>query len=131
MSVRNLRQLFAPKSVALVGATERSGSVGVTVLRNLQESGFKGAVYPVNPKYDSIGGMRAWPNVSSLPSAPDLAIICTPPHTVPGIVKALGELGTRAAIVMSAGLSSARDLRGRSLKQATLDAANPDRKSVV
>jgi acetyltransferase len=125
MSVRNLRQLFSPKSVALVGATERPGSVGATVLRNLQESGFKGPVYPVNPKYDSIGGMRAWPGVSSLPAAPDLAIICTPPPTVPGIVKALGELGTRAAIVMSAGLASARDLRGRSLKQATLDAANP------
>jgi acetyltransferase len=125
MSVRNLRQLFAPKSVALVGASERPGSVGATVLRNLRESGFKGPVYPVNPKYDSIGGMRAWPDVSSLPQAPDLAIVCTPPHTVPGIVKALGELGTRAAIVMSAGLSSARDLRGRSLKQATLDAANP------
>jgi acetyltransferase len=125
MSVRNLRQLFAPESVALVGATERPGSVGATVLRNLRESGFKGQVYPVNPKYDSIGGMRAWPDVASLPQAPDLAIVCTPPPTVPGIVKALGELGTRAAIVMSAGLSSARDLRGRSLKQATLDAANP------
>jgi acetyltransferase len=125
MSIRNLRQLLAPKSVALVGATERPGSVGATMLRNLREGGFKGPVYPVNPKYDSIGGMQAWPDVASLPAAPDLAIICTPPPTVPGIVKALGELGTRAAIVMSAGLDSARDLRGRSLKQATLDAANP------
>jgi acetyltransferase len=128
MSVRNLRQLFAPKSVALVGASERPGSVGATVLRNLREGGFKGQIFPVNPKYDSIAGLRAWPNVASLaslPSAPDLAIICTPPPTVPGIIKALGELGTRAAVVMSAGLSTARDLRGRSLKQATLDAAHP------
>jgi predicted CoA-binding protein len=67
MSVRNLRQLFAPKSVALVGATERPGSVGATVLRNLREGGFKGQVYPVNPKYDSIAGLRAWPDVASLP----------------------------------------------------------------
>jgi acetyltransferase len=125
MSVRNLRQLFAPKSVALVGATERPGSVGATVLRNLHDSGFKGQIYPVNPKYDSIAGLRAWPDVASLPAVPELAIICTPPATIPGIVKALGELGTRAAVVMSAGLSTARDLRGRSLKQATLDAAHP------
>jgi acetyltransferase len=125
MSIRNLRQMLAPKSVALVGATERPGSVGATMLRNLREGGFKGPLYPVNPKYDSIGGLQAWPDVSRLPAAPELAIICTPPGTVPGIVKALGELGTRAAIVMSAGLDTARDLRGRSLKQATLDAANP------
>jgi acetyltransferase len=125
MSVRNLRQLFAPKSVALVGATERPGSVGATVLRNLTEGGFKGQIFPVNPKYDRIGGLQAWPDVGKLPSAPELAIICTPPATIPGIVKALGELGTRAALVMSAGLDTARDLRGRSLKQATLDAAHP------
>jgi acetyltransferase len=125
MSVRNLRQLFAPKSVALVGASERPGSVGATVLRNLQEGGFKGQLYPVNPKYESLGGLRAWPDVASLPAAPELAIICTPPSTIPGIVKALGELGTRAAVVMSAGLSTGRDLLGRSLKQAMLDAANP------
>jgi acetyltransferase len=125
MSVRNLRQLFAPKSVALVGATERAGSVGATMLRNLREGGFSGPVYPVNPKYETIAGLRAWPDVSSLPQAPELAIICTPPATVPAIVRALGELGTRAAIVMSAGMATARDPRGRSLRQAMLDAANP------
>src|SRR5437763_11933987 len=111
MSVRNLRQLFAPKSVALVGATERAGSVGATMLRNLREGGFSGPIYPVNPKYDSIAGLRAWPDVASLPQAPELAIICTPPPTVPAIVRALGELGTRAAIVMSAGMATARDPR--------------------
>jgi acetyltransferase len=125
MSVRNLRQLFAPKSVALVGATERPGSVGATVLRNLIDGGFEGLIFPVNPKYDSLGGLQAWPDVAKLPSAPDLAIICTPPATIPGIVKALGMLGTRAALIMSAGLDTARDPRGRSLKQATLDAAYP------
>jgi acetyltransferase len=125
MSVRNLRQLFAPKSVALVGATERAGSVGATMLRNLREGGFSGPVYPVNPKYETIAGLRAWPDVASLPAVPELAIICTPPPTVPAIVRALGILGTRAAIVMSAGMATARDARGRSLRQAMLDAANP------
>lgn len=125
MSVRNLRQLLAPKSVALVGASERPGSVGATVWRNLLEGGFKGTLFPVNPKYDTLGGHRVWADVSDLPQAPELAIICTPPATVPAIVRALGELGTRAAIVMTAGLATARDLRGRSLRQAMLDAANP------
>ncbi|MGB9109918.1 MAG: CoA-binding protein, partial [Telluria sp.] len=106
MSVRNLRQLFAPKSVALVGATERPGSVGATVLRNLQDGGYQGRIFPVNPKYASIAGLPAWADVARLPSAPDLAIVCTPPATIPAIVKALGELGTRAAIVMSAGLDT-------------------------
>jgi len=125
MSVRNLRQLFAPKSVALVGASERPGSVGATVLRNLLDGGFAGMLYPVNPKYDILAGREVWHDVGKLPQAPELAIICTPPSTIPGIVRTLGELGTRAAIVMTAGLSSARDQRGRSLRQAMLDAANP------
>jgi acetyltransferase len=125
MSIRNLKQLFAPKSVALVGASERPGSVGATMLRNLREGGFKGPLYPVNPKYETLDGLQVWPDVARLPQAPDLAIICTPPPTIPGIVRSLGELGTRAAIVMSAGVSTARDLRGRSIKQAMLDAANP------
>jgi acetyltransferase len=125
MSVRNLRQLFAPRSVALVGASERPGSVGATMLDNLLAGGFKGAIYPVNPKYDRLAGLQVWHDVARLPQAPDLAVICTPAPTVPGIVRALGELGTRAAIVMSAGLAHARDTRGRSLRQATLDAANP------
>ncbi|MFS2027540.1 GNAT family N-acetyltransferase [Massilia sp. CT11-137] len=125
MSVRNLKQLFAPKSVALVGASERPGSVGATMLRNLREGGFKGRLYPVNPKYETLDGLEVWRDVARLPAAPDLAIICTPPSTIPAIVRSLGELGTRAAIVMSAGVSTARDLRGRSIKQAMLDAANP------
>jgi acetyltransferase len=125
MSVRNLKQLFAPASVALVGASERSGSVGATMLRNLREGGFKGALYPVNPKYDTLDGLQVWADVGDLPQAPDLAIICTPPATIPAIVRRLGELGTRAAIVMSAGVSTARDQGGRGIKQAMLDAANP------
>jgi acetyltransferase len=125
MSVRNLRQLFAPKSVALVGASQRPGSVGATLLHNLREGGFKGELYAVNPKYDELDGLKVWRDVADLPAAPELAIICTPPPSIPAIVRTLGAMGTRAAIVMSAGLSTARDLRGRSLKQATLDAANP------
>ncbi|NHZ65416.1 bifunctional acetate--CoA ligase family protein/GNAT family N-acetyltransferase [Massilia genomosp. 1] len=125
MSVRNLHQLFAPTSVAIIGASARPHSVGATVLRNVIEGGFAGAIYPVNPKYDSLAGLRVYARVSSLPAAPDLAIICTPPSTVPGIVRQLGEAGTRAAIILTAGLSGMHDSGARSLRQAALDAAKP------
>ena len=125
MSVRNLGKLFAPRSVALIGASERPGSLGATLLRNLMAGGFRGAIHPVNPKYTMLAGLPVAASVADLASAPDLAVICTPPATVPALIRQLGEKGTRAAVVLSAGLAQARDERGRSLRQAMLDAANP------
>ena len=125
MSIRNLDRLFAPRSVALVGASERPGSLGATLLHNLTAGGFRGTVHPVNPKYTELGGLSVVASVAELATAPDLAVICTPPETVPAIIRQLGEKGTRAAVVLSAGLLETRDERGRSLKQAMLDAAHP------
>ena len=125
MSVRNLGKLFAPRSVALVGASDRPGSLGATLLRNLVAGGFRGTIYPVNPKHTELAGLPVAASVAELPAAPDLAVICTPPATIPAIIRQLGEKGTRAAIVLSAGLADARDEGGRSLRQAMLDAANP------
>lgn len=128
MSVRNLDYLFAPTSVAVIGASERPHSVGATVLRNMVEGGFKGQIYPVNPKYQALAGLTAYARVRDLPQVPQLAIICTPPATVPGLVRELGEAGTRAAIVLTAGLGASFDGAGtqaRSIKQAMLDAARP------
>ncbi|MES2901242.1 MAG: bifunctional acetate--CoA ligase family protein/GNAT family N-acetyltransferase [Pseudomonadota bacterium] len=127
MSVRNLDRLFAPQSVAIIGASERPGSVGATVLRNVMQGGFKGQIFPVNPKHENamLGGALCWARVSALPVAPDLAIICTPPATVPSIIRQLGERGTRAAIVLTAGLNTQYDAQGRTLRQAALDAARP------
>lgn len=125
MSVRNLEHLFAPKSVALVGASERPGSLGATLLHNLLAGGFKGEVWPVNPKYGELAGRRCYAGVAELPAAPALAVICTPPATIPAIVRQLGERGTRAAVVLSSGMSDGRTARGRGLRQAMLDAAHP------
>jgi acetyltransferase len=125
MSVRNLEHLFAPRSVAVVGASDKPHSVGATVLHNLVEGGFKGEIYPVNPKHASLAGRKAYPTVTIIGAAPDLAVICTPPATVPGIIAELGAAGTRAAIVLTAGLGALHDAAGRSLKQAALDAAQP------
>jgi acetyltransferase len=125
VSVRNLERLFQPQSVAVIGASDRAGSVGALVMRNLLEAPFAGPVWPVNLAHDQVAGRQAWRDVASLPAVPDLAVICTPAATVPALVDALGRKGTRAAIVLSAGMASARTADGRTLQQAMLDAARP------
>ena len=118
MSIRNLDSLFSPSSVAVFGASDRPASVGATVWRNLLTSGFQGPVYAVTTRYQSLGGKPVFANAAALPGAPDLALICTPPATVPGLVAQLGQLGTRAAIILSAGLDAAQT-------QSMLAAARP------
>ncbi|GAB3550774.1 bifunctional acetate--CoA ligase family protein/GNAT family N-acetyltransferase [Noviherbaspirillum agri] len=125
MSIRNLKYLFEPRSIAVIGASAKPHSVGATVLENLTTGGFTGQIIPVNPKYESLSGLKVYPGVAKLPSAPDLAVICTPPATVPGIIGDLGKLGTKAAIVLTAGLGSVKDLRGRNMKDLMLAAAKP------
>lgn len=126
MSIRNLDKLFHPRSVAVVGASDRPGSIGSLLMRNLREGGFQGPVWPVNPHRAAVAGLPAWPEVAALPEAPDLALICTPARTVPGLIEQLGRKGTRAAIVISAGLREPLgDGSARSIEQAMLDAARP------
>jgi acetyltransferase len=122
MTVRNLDRLFKPSSVALIGASERVGSVGKVVLGNLRSGGFAGEVLPVNPKYATVTGMPCFPSVAALPATPDLAVIATPAPTVPDLVDQLARRGTKAVIVLSAGFGNAEGAR---LKQAMLDAAAP------
>ncbi|HVS75942.1 MAG TPA: bifunctional acetate--CoA ligase family protein/GNAT family N-acetyltransferase [Steroidobacteraceae bacterium] len=124
MSSRNLEHLFDPRSVALIGASDRPHSIGATVMRNLLRGGFGGTIRPVNPRHAAVAGRQAFPTVESLPSAPELAVICTPAPTVPGITAALGARGTRAAIVISSGLEQAAP-GGGTLAGAMLRAAKP------
>ncbi len=125
MSIRNLEYLLRPRSVAVIGASDRPHSVGATVMRNLLDAGYEGAVWPVNPKHTTVAGRAAYGRVTDLPSAPDLALICTPPATVPGLIAELGARGTRAAVVLTAGLGRERTADGRTLSAAMLDAARP------
>jgi len=124
MSVRNLDKLFNPRSVALIGATPRPGSVGALVARNLRRAGFGGEVMLVNPRHQVIDELRVYQDIASLPQAPDLAVIVTPPETVPSLIGELGEHGTRAAVVITAGFAEL-GAQGRELQQAALDAAKP------
>ncbi len=94
---------FSPKTVAVIGATETPGSVGRTVLWNLVTSPFGGTVYPVNPKRPSVLGVKAYASVSDIPEPIDLAVIITPPPSIPGLIRECGENGVQGAIVISAG----------------------------
>lgn len=103
MSSMNLEKLFAPGSVAVVGASEKPGSAGAAVIGNLVGGGFTRHIYPVNPHSGEIFGRKAYQSVKDLPETPDLAVIATPIHTVPGIVKSCMEKGLCGAVVLSAG----------------------------
>ena len=117
MSVRNLDSLFDPASVAVFGASAKASGVGATVWRNLRQ-GFKGQLFAVNPRYTELEGHPVFARAADLPQVPELAVICTPASTVSGLIEELAALGTRAAVVLSAGMTSAQ-------KQAMLDAARP------
>jgi len=107
MSSHNLKYLLAPQSVAVVGGSDREGSVGATVMRNLLAGGFAGPIWPVNPRHAVVAGVRAYANAAELPATPDLAVICTPAVAVPVVTAQLTARGCRAAIVLSAGLEQA------------------------
>jgi acetyltransferase len=117
-----LDAIFAPRSVAVIGATERAGSVGRRVLWNLVSSPFGGAVFPVNPRVEHVLGIRAYPSIGAVPEAVDLAIVATPAPSVPGIVGECGAAGVRGAIVISAGFGEAGP-EGAALERQLLDQA--------
>ncbi|HVT96105.1 MAG TPA: bifunctional acetate--CoA ligase family protein/GNAT family N-acetyltransferase [Acidobacteriaceae bacterium] len=98
-----LASIFTPKSVALIGATERVGSVGRSVMMNLTSSSFGGPVWPVNPKSPTILGIPAYKSIKELPGVPDLVVVTTPAATVPGIIQEAVDLGVPSAVVISAG----------------------------
>lgn len=124
MSVRNLESLLRPRSIAVVGASDRPGSIGAVMLRNLVRGGFGGPILPVHPKLHSINGMLVYPDVASLPQVVDLAVVCTPAATVPAVIASLAAAGTRAAVVLSAGMSECDD-GGPTHAERMLDAARP------
>jgi acetyltransferase len=122
MSVRGLDRIFRPRSVAVIGASPRSGQVGHIVVRNLLAGGFPGAVYPVNPKYDRVLDLPAYAAIGQTPEPADLAIVCTPAATVPGIVSQCGAAGVMGLIVLSAGFRET-GAAGRGLEAEVLAAA--------
>jgi len=98
-----LEPFFFPRSVAVIGATEKEGSVGRTLVLNLKASSFRGALHLINPKHETVLGMKAYPSVEAVPGPVDLAVIVTPAPTVPGIVAACAARKVAAAVIISAG----------------------------
>ncbi len=123
MTIRNLERLLRPGSVAVIGASPRPHSIGAILMQNLVAGTFGGPIYPVNPKHSQVAGIKAFGSIKDLPGTPDMAVICTPLATVPGIVAELGERGTKAALVLTAGLDHGADAQGRTWHQAMLDAS--------
>src|SRR5512135_3292115 len=98
-----LDSIFAPKTVAVIGATENKGSVGRTVFQNMGRGGFEGTVYPVNPKRSSVLCVKAYPSIGAVPEKVDLAVITTPAPSVPGIIRECADAGVPGAVIISAG----------------------------
>src|SRR5881409_1512691 len=113
---------FAPKSVAVVGASETAGSVGRTILWNLISNSFGGTVFPVNSKRASVLGIKTYPSIAALPDAIDLAVIATPAPAVPAIVEECVEAGVKGAIIISAGFKEC-GAEGAALENRILAAA--------
>ena len=98
-----LDPIFRPRSVAVIGATEKEGSVGRTVLWNLISSPFGGTVLPVNPKRPSVLGIKAYPSLAAIADPVDLAVIVTPAATAPGLMAECAAKGVKGVIIISAG----------------------------
>ncbi|MBN2884875.1 acetate--CoA ligase family protein [Patescibacteria group bacterium] len=116
----NLKALFEPRSVAIVGASTRLGSVGSDTLRNLIVSGYKGKIYPVNPKVKSLNSLKCYASLSQIKKNIDLALIIVPAAIVATVLREAGELGIPAAIIISAGF---RDVGRDDLEQEIIDIA--------
>jgi acyl-CoA synthetase (NDP forming) len=98
---QDLGVLFAPRSVAVIGASNRAGSVGQAVFANVFKHGYAGVVYPVNPKAASVMSVKAFPSVLAIPDPVDLSIIIVPSALVPEVMEECGKKSIKAAIVAS------------------------------
>ncbi len=125
-----LDAIFAPKNVAVIGATENIGSVGRTILWNLISTPFGGAVFPVNPKRNSVLGIKAYPSIAEVPEVVDLAVVVTPAPSIPPIIQDCVDVGVKGAIVISAGFKEIGP-QGSELEHQILEAIRPNKMRVI
>ena len=122
--------IFSPKTVAVIGATEKAGSVGRTVLWNLVSTPFGGTVFPVNPKRHSVLGIKAYPTIARVPEPVDLAVIATPAATVPEVIQECVDAGVKGAIILSAGFKES-GAAGAVLEQKILEQARRGKMRII
>ena len=122
MGSHYLQHFFAPRRVAVIGASERPGAVGTRVFRNLREGGLAGAVIPVNPRHHAVAGVACFASVRDIRPAPDLAVLCVAGRHIPGVLNDCGRAGVHAALVLAAGLEDGvgnpRRIERRALRAA-------------
>jgi acetyltransferase len=118
----SLQAFFTPRSVAVIGASRTEGKVGYEILNNLVRDGFEGEIYPINPKVDEVQGLKSYPDVASIGSCPDLAIIILPAKIVPAIMKQCSAVGVKAVIIITAGFKEVGE-EGRLLENEILNIA--------
>src|ERR671917_1805895 len=126
----SLEAIFRPETVAVIGATERPGSVGRTIMWNLVSSPFGGTVFPVNARRPSVLGIKAYPSISEVPARVELAVIVSPAPTVPGIVRDCVEAGVEGAVIISAGFRETGP-EGAELERQVLEEARLGRMRIV
>ncbi|MEM2931476.1 MAG: bifunctional acetate--CoA ligase family protein/GNAT family N-acetyltransferase [Nitrososphaerota archaeon] len=112
----SLERMFNPKVVALIGATDKEGSVGLALLKNLLKNNGDREIYPVNPNRESVLGIKCYPSIKDVPEHVDLAVIATPAKTVPKIVEECGEAGVEGVVIVSAGFRETGE-EGRKLEE--------------
>lgn len=117
-----LTPLFEPKSVAVIGASERENSVGTVIFRNIIEGGYQGRLYPINPKHEKIQGHDAYKSIEEIGARVDMAVIATRPQTVPAIIEQCGRSGVKQVVVITAGFSEAGH-SGAALERKMLEIA--------
>ncbi|MEZ5610424.1 MAG: bifunctional acetate--CoA ligase family protein/GNAT family N-acetyltransferase [Rhodocyclaceae bacterium] len=117
-----LTPLFEPKSVGVIGASERETAIGGVLIRNMLDAGFKGKIFAINPKHDKVHGVMCYKSVEDVPHRLDLVVIATAAQKVPAIIDGCGRAGVKAAIVLSAGFSETGP-RGAALERSVMDAA--------
>ena len=120
MGIENLDKMFKPKSIAVIGASDKAGKTGYRIFRNLIGSGYDGVVYPVNPTKESILGVAAYKSVNEIPKAVDLAIIVTPAKVVCDVVEECGKKGIKGILIISAGFKEIGE-EGKKLEQKLLE----------
>jgi acetyltransferase len=120
MGVENLNNVFKPKSIAVIGASNKIGSPGYRIFRNLIGSGYEGVVYPVNPNKESIQGVQAYPSINDLPKIVDLAIVAIPSKVVVDVVERCGKKGIKGILIISAGFKEIGE-EGKTLEKKLLD----------
>jgi len=121
--MKSLKNIFEPKSIAVIGASVTVGSVGNAIFSNILQSNFQGAVYPVNPKYNNIMSVKAYADVTNIPYPIDLAVICVPRNVVEKVMEQCAEKGVKGIVLITAGFKEIGEA-GKKLEDEIIAIAN-------